>query len=107
MANQLNVYLFGDQTFEVSTKLPPLLHSKTSPLLEVFFEQAYLRLRSEISQLPARDRDTFPRFSSIAELLAWRNVQETLHQPIETVLTCIYQFAQFIRFVASSAVSNS
>ncbi|KAJ5521624.1 hypothetical protein N7527_005739 [Penicillium freii] len=96
MANQLNVYLFGDQTFEVSTKLPPLLHSKTSPLLEAFFEQAYLRLRSEISQLPARDRDTFPRFSSIAELLAWRNVQETLHQPIETVLTCIYQFAQFI-----------
>ncbi|KAH8432989.1 polyketide synthase alb1 [Aspergillus melleus] len=96
MVDQLHVYLFGDQTFEVSTKLPPLLHCKTSPLLEAFFEQAYHALRSEIAQLPARDRDTYPRFSSIAELLAWRNRQERLHQPIETTLTCIYQLAQFI-----------
>ncbi|PLB48450.1 conidial pigment polyketide synthase PksP/Alb1 [Aspergillus steynii IBT 23096] len=96
MAQQLHVYLFGDQTFEVSTKLPPLLHSKSSPLLEAFFEQAYQGLRSEITQLPARERDTYPRFSSIAELLSWRNRQEKLHQPIETILTCIYQLAQFI-----------
>lgn len=101
MVNELHVYLFGDQTFEVSTKLPLLLHSETSPLLDAFFEQAYHALRSEIAQLPARDRDTYPRFSSIAELLAWRNRQEKVHQPIETTLTCIYQLAQFIRFVVS------
>lgn len=101
MANQLQIYLFGDQTHEISTKLQALLHSKSSPILQSFFDEVHRRLRAEIGQLPARDKEIFPRFSSIAEILAWRKRQDTYIQAIENALTCTYQLAYFIRFVLS------
>lgn len=99
MANQFQIYLFGDQTHEVSAKLQALLHSKRSPILQSFFHEVHHKLRAEIGQLPARDKEIFPRFSSIAEILAWRKRQDKYIQAIENALTCTYQLAYFIRFV--------
>lgn len=100
MANQHQIYLFGDQTHEISAKLQALLHSKSSPILKSFFEEVHHKLRAEIGELPARDKEIFPRFSSIAEILAWRKRQDKYIQAIENALTCTYQLAYFIRFVA-------
>jgi hypothetical protein len=101
MVNQLQIYLFGDQTHEISAKLQALLHSKSSPILQSFFDEVYHKLRAEIGQLPARDKEIFPRFSSIAEILAWRKRQDKYIQAIENALTCTYQLAYFIRFVVT------
>ncbi|KAL1953845.1 hypothetical protein VTO42DRAFT_2105 [Malbranchea cinnamomea] len=96
MVNQLHIYLFGDQTYDISTKLPQLLHSNPSLLVQSFVDCACDKLRAEIGQLPARDKEIFPRFSSIAELLAWRNRHNQSVPPIENALTCIYQLGHFI-----------
>ncbi|KAM5493712.1 Type I Iterative PKS [Microsporum canis] len=96
MVNQLHLYLFGDVTYDISTKLQPLLHSESSPLLRSFFDCACDKLRAEIGRLPAQEKEIFPRFSSIAELLTWRGRHNRSNPPVENALTCVYQLGQFI-----------
>lgn len=97
MGKPIGVYLFGDQTFDVCTKLRDLLHSNDSPTLDRFFQQAYFNLRSEIAQLPVYERDKYPRFANLAELLAWRERQQSPNVALDNALTCIYQLGYFIR----------
>lgn len=97
MVNQLHLYLFGDLTYDISTKLQPLLHFDSYPLLRSFFDCVSDKLRAEIGQLPAQDKEVFPRFSSIAELLTWRNGHSRSNPAVENALTCIYQLGEFIQ----------
>lgn len=97
MVNQLHLYLFGDLTYDISTKLQPLIHSESYPLLRSFFDFVCDKLRAEIGRLPAQDKEIFPRFSSIAELLTWRISHSRSNPAVENALTCIYQLAQFIQ----------
>lgn len=97
MVNQLHLYLFGDLTYDISTKLQPLLHSESYPLLRSFFDCVCDKLRAEIGRLPAQDKEVFPRFSSIAELLTWRSSHSRSNPAVENALTCIYQLGEFIQ----------
>jgi hypothetical protein len=97
MAHQMTqVYLFGDQTHDVNAKLRSLLLSKNNPTLTSFFERVYFALRTEIGHLPLRERESFPRFSSIFDLLS-RQRESALNPALEGALTCAYQLGYFIR----------
>jgi len=99
MAHQtLQVYLFGDQTYEINTKLCGLLLSNDNPILISFFERVFFALRTEIGQLPLRERESFPLFSSISTLLS-RQRENALNPALEGALTCMYQLGYFIRLV--------
>ena len=101
MVKSLQICLFGDQTYDVSKKLRELLYTQKSSILESFFEQVYGRLREEVGHLPSHDREVYPRFTSIADLLSWRERQNTTLPALENALTCIYQLGLFIRFADS------
>ncbi len=95
MVQPIQIYLFGDQTYDVNARLRPLL-SDTNPILTSFFERVYYAIRAEIARLPLRSREAFPRFSSIADLL-FRQRQGGLNPALEKALSCIYQLGYFIR----------
>ncbi|KAJ9319649.1 hypothetical protein DTO271D3_418 [Paecilomyces variotii] len=89
------VYLFGDQTGEFETGLRQLLQAKNNSLLTSFFERCFYALRQEVSKLPPSQRQIFPRFTSIVDLLA-RHREFGPNPALESALTCIYHFACFI-----------
>jgi hypothetical protein len=96
MAHQVQVYLLGDQTFDVNAKLRQLLLIVENPVLVAFFEQSYVAIQAEIGRLHFHERKSFPRFANIAELLA----KPDLSAAFQTPLTCIYQLASFIRYIS-------
>ncbi|KAJ5150806.1 type I iterative polyketide synthase [Penicillium canariense] len=97
MAQHYRIYLFGDQTYDVDAPLRELLHH-SDPVLTSFFERALQVLRLEVGQLPSELRCTFPRFSSIADLISRRG-DTGLHPGLEMALVLIYQLGSFIRLV--------
>jgi Starter unit:ACP transacylase in aflatoxin biosynthesis len=77
MVEQLQIYLFGDQTPDTNTKLRALLISKDDPILTSFLEQAYNIIRSKAGQLPLQECDLLSRFASLADILE-RQKEESL-----------------------------
>ncbi|KAL2062955.1 hypothetical protein VTL71DRAFT_6027 [Oculimacula yallundae] len=63
------VFVFGDQTSLFENDLKALLHVKDNESLRSFFEKANYGLRVEISKLSITQRELFPRFTSILDLL--------------------------------------
>jgi hypothetical protein len=96
MVQQLNVYLFGDQTYDYNAKLSDLLHRKDNPILTSFLDQACSIIRAEIAQLPQWQRASFPKFTNLADLLA-RQREGDVNPAFQTALSCIYQLGCFIR----------
>lgn len=90
------VYLFGDQTGDFDAGLRRLLHSKNNSLVTAFFQRCYHALRQEITKLPPSQRQIFPRFTSIVDLLA-RYRESGVNPALESALTCIYELASFIK----------
>ncbi|KAL1970787.1 hypothetical protein VTN77DRAFT_2621 [Rasamsonia byssochlamydoides] len=97
MGSTSRVYLFGDQTGEFDAGLRRLIQAKNNSLLMSFFERCFHSLRHEIAQLPPSDRQIFPRFTSIVDLLA-RYRESRPNPALESTLTCIYQLALFISY---------
>ncbi|KZF26353.1 polyketide synthase [Xylona heveae TC161] len=95
MVQHIQIYLFGDQTYDSNSRLGSLLRSHKNPILTAFLERAFHVLRAEIGRLSLREREAFPRFSSIADLLT-RQREGNLSPALEKALTCIYQLAYFI-----------
>ena len=103
MAKPVQIYLFGDQTFDFYPKLKELLHSNKQPILESFVERSYYQIRAEIGFLSQQERATYPRFTCVADILSWER-KPILQQPaVQSALTCVYQLGEFIR----SAQSNN
>ncbi|KAM3080825.1 hypothetical protein ACMFMF_002740 [Clarireedia jacksonii] len=96
MVQQFKIYLFGDQTYDVHSKLRSILHSRHGPVLRHFFERVDYAIRAEIGQLSSSTRDSLPRFSGIAHLLSWNHRDKKLAIPFEMALTCTYQLGSFI-----------
>ena len=93
----MRVYVFGDQTFDISKLLSNLLHAYEDPLLFSFFERSTLALKRQIAELPHYRRDLCPRFSRLANLLPlWR--KGLLNPALGQSLTCICQLGYFIRY---------
>jgi hypothetical protein len=96
MVQQVQVYLFGDQSYDFDQKLHDLLYSKNNPILSAFFEQACDAIRAEIGQLPLQHQASFPGFRSLADLLA-RHRKGGVNPAFQIVLAYVYQIGAFIR----------
>lgn len=90
------VYLFGDQTADFESGLRRLLQAKNDSLLIAFFQKCYHAIRQEISKLAPSERQKFPRFTSIIDLLA-RYREHGPNAALESTLTTIYQLGCFIQ----------
>ncbi|CAI7666993.1 unnamed protein product [Penicillium palitans] len=97
MEGPSHVYLFGDQTADFDSGLRRLLHAKNDSLLAAFFQKSYYALRKEITSLPPSERQQFPRFTSIVDLLA-RFKESGPNPALESALTTIYQLGCFIHY---------
>lgn len=90
------VYLFGDQTADFESGLRRLVQAKNDSLLTAFFQKCYHAVRQEVSKLPPSERQIFPRFTSIVDLLA-RYRENGPNAVLESTLTTIYQLGCFIQ----------
>jgi naphtho-gamma-pyrone polyketide synthase len=95
MEDARRIYLFGDQTISCDEGLRNLLQAKNHTIVASFIERCFHALRQEISRLPPSQRRLFPRFTSIADLLA-RHRESGTNPALGSALTCIYQLGCFI-----------
>ena len=96
MADQLKLYLFGDQTFDIQLHLKDLLRHRQNPVFEDFLVKTYDAIRTEIYQLPREIRDDLPRFTSVNDLLL-RKPGGKRCVALDMAVTCVYQIGVFIR----------
>ncbi|KAJ9668079.1 hypothetical protein H2201_001885 [Coniosporium apollinis] len=91
------IYLFGDQTHSFDAGLRRLYQQKENGPLTAFFEKVHFALRREIGQLPVAERQWFPAFTSVVDLLA-RHRESGNNPALEGALTCIHHLACFISY---------
>lgn len=96
MEGPSRVYLFGDQTADFDLGFRRLLQAKNDTLVIAFFQKCYHALRKEISQLPPCERQRFPRFTSLVDLLV-RCKEAGPNPALESALTTIFQLGSFIQ----------
>ena len=96
MATKCDLYVFGDQTVDFHPQLTRLLRTQTAPVLSSFLDQAYLKLRSEISLLPAQEQAQFPRASSLADINIWEQRQLRALPCIQSALSCLCHLGSVI-----------
>ena len=101
MEDKMNIFLFGDQTFQIGSELSQMACLCDDPILESFLSRAYQALRCEIAELPESQRQQLPSLPSLPKLLAMPS-QGPTHVAINQALTCIYHLASFIRYAKSS-----
>lgn len=89
-------YLFGDQTSDIGDGLRRLLQAESHTIVSSFFQRCFHALRREVSTLCPSERSTFPRFTSITDLLVKR-FEKGSNPALESTLTCIFQLACFIQ----------
>ncbi|KAK3987345.1 hypothetical protein QBC44DRAFT_344021 [Cladorrhinum sp. PSN332] len=99
--SELNLHLFGDQTFPIQPHLQDLLDQKwTCPPLYGLLNKAYDAVRAELYTLPPHLRDDLPRFTCLEDLLLWDPAQSG--RPciaLDMALTTLYHLGSFIRSV--------
>ena len=96
MSEPKQILLFGDQTNQFDEGIRRLSQHKDNAFLISFLERCHFALRLEIGKLPISQRQLFPRFTSILDLLArYKKISD--NPALEGALTCIHQVASFIR----------
>ena len=96
MADNLRVYVFGDQTYDIGGLLSKLLHIYGDHILSEFLERSCQALRDEVAKLRLSQRVLCPRFSKLKHLLPlWR--ANTLNPALSQALFCICQIGTFIK----------
>ena len=96
MAENLLVYVFGDQTYDIGELLSKLLHTYGDPILSEFLERSCQVLKDEVTELRPSQRVLCPRFSKLKHLLPlWR--ANTLNPALSQALFCICQIGTFIK----------
>jgi hypothetical protein len=95
MAAPLSLYLFGDQTTQSKEDLRTLLMVGGNPTLNSFTDQAALSLRTEIQILDWSQRQQFPPFASLLDLLAIDD-SKPFHPAIQLALSSVHNFALFL-----------
>lgn len=94
MVAPLSLYLFGDQTTQYKENLRTLLMVGGNPTLNSFTDQAALSLRQEIQTLPWSQRDQFPAFATLLDLLGTDDKPN--HPAIQLALFSVHNFALFL-----------
>lgn len=97
MLDQLTLYLFGDQTFDIQPRLKDLLRHRSNPVVEDFLVKAYEVVRTEIYELAPPVRDDLPRFTCLDDLVLWKHDGRRC-VPLDMAVTCMYQLGIFIRY---------
>lgn len=95
-ADLFRVFVFGDQSSFSLSNLKLLLLKKNNPYLTLFTDRVNFALRQEIAQLPIAERQWFPAFSSIQNLVA-RGLKKEKNAALDSILTTIYQICCFIK----------
>lgn len=95
MADHLNLYVFGDQTYDIKPYLKDLLQNRDNPVLEDFLVKAYDAVRTEIFKLPHQVREDLPRFTCYHDLVLWNQTGKRCI-PLDMAVTCMYQLGVFI-----------
>lgn len=96
MAGHLKLYLFGDQTFNVSPHLQKQARTTDNLYLQDLFTNAYDAIRVELYKLPPELREALPRSTCLADLALWypdgkRSIA------LDMALTTLYHLATFVR----------
>ncbi|KAF8428551.1 conidial pigment polyketide synthase PksP/Alb1 [Tirmania nivea] len=94
----MQIYLFGDQTNSYDVGLCHLLQVKDNPLLAALFERVNYALRLHIGQLPSIQKELFPRFTSLHELLARYRETSGTNPALDSMFVCLHQLALFISY---------
>ena len=105
MADQLDLYLFGDQTFDTQPSLKELIRYRHNPVLEDFLVTAYDSIRTEIYELPREMRDDLPRFTCLDDLILWKQDGKRCIA-LDMATTCLYQLGMFIGYGVSSTSAS-
>ncbi|RYP04526.1 hypothetical protein DL764_004388 [Monosporascus ibericus] len=95
MVDQLKLYLFGDQTYDIQSSLKDLMRYRNNPVLEDFLLKTYDEIRTEIYKLPAETREDLPRFTCLDDLVLWKHDGKRCI-PLDMAVTCMYQLGSFI-----------
>lgn len=98
MDSTTRLYLFGDQTFDVSANVKSMMQHRGNPLLENFLSKAYEVVRKEVYSLPPQVRDDLPRLSSLDDFLL-RKQSGARSVALDMAATITYQLGMFIRYV--------
>ena len=97
MTGQLQLYLFGDQTYDVQPYLKDLIQYRHNPILDDFLIKAYDAIRKEIYTLPCEVRDDLPRFTCLEDVISRKQGGKRC-VPLDMAVTCMYQLGVFIRY---------
>lgn len=93
----MQLYLFGDQTFDVEPHLPGLLKAKDDLYLNAFLRGAYKAIRSEIYRLPPAVREDLPRFTCLEDLVSWKQGGSGKRCiALDMAMTTLWQLGTFI-----------
>lgn len=95
-AESFRVFVFGDQSSFSLSNLQLLLLKKNNPYLTLFTDRVNFALRQEIAQLTIAERQWFPAFSSIQNLVA-RGLKKDKNAALDSTLATIYQICCFIK----------
>ncbi|KAK6450304.1 hypothetical protein FP744_10006554 [Trichoderma asperellum] len=96
-ADSFRVFVFGDQSSFSLSNLQLLLLKKNNPYLASFTDRVNFALRQEIGRLTISERQWFPAFSSIQNLVA-RGLKKDKNAALDSTLTTIYQICCFINY---------
>lgn len=92
----VQVYAFGDQTYNAADVLSKLLRKHDDAIVEDFLERSASTLKHQIKQLPSEQQGACPRFASLADLLPSYRAG-TLNPALVQALTCTTQLAAFLQ----------
>lgn len=107
----VEVFAFGDQTYNAADVLSSLLQADEDPIVVDFLERSSGVLKYEVNRLASEQRAQCPRFASLADLVPSYRAG-TLNPALVQALTCIAQLGTFLRYALlfmtiSKAVSGN
>ena len=92
----MQVFVFGDQTFDACNPLSELLLAHDDVVLHSFLESSCRVLKQEVASLRHEQEVACPRFASLADLVTpWR--EGILNPALIQALTCICHIGTFLR----------
>lgn len=98
MKKPSQIFIFGDQTNASDADLRQLLHVNDNSVLKSFFERVTYAVRIEIANLSTIQREWFPRFNTLLELLTARRSGAGHNPALELALLCINQLGGFVKY---------
>jgi Starter unit:ACP transacylase in aflatoxin biosynthesis len=96
----MNVFIFGDQTADQVPLLRKIVAKKDNSLLSTFLERSSIALREEIQRLPKTQRDSYPDFLTISQLVELYHEKGTKVPALESVLVTTAQLGHYIGYVS-------